>query len=72
MQPLSCNHIGNPSDAQIFVKEDQIVEKHLPGCSGPGASSADCGFPQKQAAAISSENQKVQLSLTTGDEILSI
>ena len=28
IQPLSCSHIGNPSDVKILVKEkDQIVEK---------------------------------------------
>ena len=39
-------------------------KKHLPGCSGPGASSAYCGFPQRRAAPISSANQKVQVCLT--------
>ena len=59
MQPLSCSHMGNPS-VQICVKEDleiyQSLRSDLPGCSGPGVSSAYCGFPQKQAAPISSEN----------------
>ena len=43
--------------------KSDCVKKHLPGCSGPGASSAYCGFPQRRAAPISSANQKVQVCL---------
>ena len=59
----SMNEVGIELLGQ--VKRDKIVrKKHLPRCSGPGASSAFCGFPQKQAAQISSENEK---SLSDGD-----
>ena len=43
------------------------LDKHLLGCSGPGVSSAYCGSAQKQAAPISSENEKIKCLTSAGE-----